>query len=121
MDDERKIVTSLAALAHEHRLRIFRLLVKTGPSGLPAGEIAERVGITAPNTSFHLKELDHAGLVRATREGRFIRYAILVEGMRQLLTYLTEDCCGGRPDLCGNVIATAAKVCRPTKVKARHG
>ena len=96
--DEDKIVVSLAALAHEHRLRIFRLLVKTGPSGLPAGEIAEQVGISAPNTSFHLKELDRAGLVRATRDGRFIRYAVLVEGMRKLLTYLTEDCCGGRPD-----------------------
>jgi len=119
--DEDKIIMSLAALAHEHRLRIFRLLVKTGPSGLPAGESAEQVGISAPNTSFHLKELDRAGLVRATRDGRFIRYAVLVEGMRKLLTYLTEDCCGGRPDLCGSAVAAAAKVCRPSKVKARHG
>jgi DNA-binding transcriptional ArsR family regulator len=68
--DETGIVAALAALAHEHRLRIFRLLVKHGPSGLPAGEIAERVGISATNMSFHLKELDRAGLLRATRAGR---------------------------------------------------
>jgi ArsR family transcriptional regulator len=119
--DEAKIIVSLAALAHEHRLRIFRLLVRVGPSGLPAGEIAEKVGISATNTSFHLKELDRAGLIRATRDGRYIRYAILVEGMRELLTYLTEQCCGGRPDLCGSAVASAAKICRPSKVKARHG
>lgn len=119
--DEAKIIVSLAALAHEHRLRIFRLLVRVGPSGLPAGEIAEKVGISATNTSFHLKELDRAGLIRATRDGRYIRYAILVEGMRELLTYLTEECCGGRPDLCGSAVASAAKACRPSKVKARYG
>ena len=68
--DEPNIVASLAALAHQHRLRIFRLLVKQGPSGMPAGEIADQVGISATNMSFHLKELDRAGLLRATREGR---------------------------------------------------
>jgi DNA-binding transcriptional ArsR family regulator len=119
--DEAKIIMSLAALAHEHRLRIFRLLVRIGPSGLPAGEIAEKLGISATNSSFHLKELDRAGLIRATRDGRYIRYAVLVEGMRELLIYLTEDCCGGRPDLCGRAVASAAKICRPSKVKARHG
>jgi DNA-binding transcriptional ArsR family regulator len=113
--DETGIVASLAALAHEHRLRIFRLLVKRGPSGLPAGEIAERVGISATNMSFHLKELDRAGLLRATRAGRYIRYAVDVDGMRKLLTYLTEDCCQGRPELCGDAFVTAAKVCRVKK------
>jgi ArsR family transcriptional regulator, arsenate/arsenite/antimonite-responsive transcriptional repressor len=86
--DEAKIIMSLAALAHEHRLRIFRLLVRVGPLGLPAGEIAEKVGISPTNTSFHLKELDRAGLIHATRDGRYIRYAILVEGMRELRTSL---------------------------------
>lgn len=113
--DQTKIVASLAALAHEHRLRIFRLLVKQGPSGLPAGEIADHVGISATNTSFHLKELDRAGLLRATREGRYIRYAIDVEGMRQLLTYLTEECCQGRPELCGDAFVAASGICRPRK------
>jgi len=113
--DEPKIVDSLAALAHQHRLRIFRLLVKQGPSGMPAGEIADAVGISTTNTSFHLKELDRAGLLRSTRQGRFIRYAIDVEGMRELLTYLTEDCCQGRPELCGDAFVGASKVCRPRK------
>jgi ArsR family transcriptional regulator, arsenate/arsenite/antimonite-responsive transcriptional repressor len=112
---EAKIVACLAALAHQHRLRIFRLLVKQGPSGMPAGEIADQVGIRPNNMSFHLKELDRAGLLRQTREGRYIRYAIDVEGMRQLLTYLTEECCQGRPELCGDVFVAASKVCRPRK------
>jgi DNA-binding transcriptional ArsR family regulator len=109
---ERHVVVALAALAHRHRLRIFRLLVKQGPSGMPAGEIAARLGVSATNTSFHLKELDRAGLVRATRQGRYVRYAVDVEGMRRLLTYLTEDCCQGRPELCGEAFTAAAKVCR---------
>ena len=110
-----RAVACLAALAHRHRLRIFRLLVKQGPSGMPAGEVAERVGISATNMSFHLKELERAGLLRATRQGRHVHYAIHVEGMRQLLTYLTEDCCQGRPELCGETFAAAATVCRVTK------
>jgi len=105
-------VTALSALAHQHRLGIFRLLVRQGPSGFPAGEIAERVGISPTGTSFHLKELDHAGLVTATREGRFVRYAVRVEGMRQLLAYLTEDCCQGQPELCGSAIKKARAVCK---------
>ena len=105
-------VSALSALAHEHRLRIFRLLVRQGPSGVPAGEIAEHVGISPTSTSFHLKELDHAGLVTATREGRFVRYAVRVEGMRELLTYLTEDCCQGQPELCGSTIKKARAVCK---------
>lgn len=112
---ESKIVTALAALAHQHRLRIFRLLVKQGPAGMPAGQIADRVGISATNMSFHLKELDRAGLLRSTRQGRFIRYAIDVDGMRQLLTYLTEECCQGRPELCGSAFVAASKLCRPKK------
>jgi DNA-binding transcriptional ArsR family regulator len=105
--DHKAAVASLAALAHEHRLRIFRLLVRQGPSGVPAGEIAARLGIAATNTSFHLKELDRASLVHATRDGRFIRYGVHVEGMRRLIGYLTEDCCQGRPELCGTAFVTS--------------
>jgi DNA-binding transcriptional ArsR family regulator len=112
---ERDAVTCLAALAHEHRLRIFRLLVKEGPSGMPAGEIAQRVGLSPTNMSFHLKELDRAGLLRATRRGRQVLYAVHVDGMRRLLTYLTEECCQGRPELCGEAFAAAGKVCRAVK------
>src|SRR5262245_42290515 len=115
----REIVAALAALAHDYRLQIFRLLVKQGPSGLPAGEIAARVGISATNTSFHLKELDRAGLLHASRDGRFIRYAVDVEGMRQLLAYLTEDCCQGRPELCGEIFVRTAKGRQPGRKAAK--
>jgi ArsR family transcriptional regulator len=108
---ESDIVSALSALAQQHRLRIFRLLVRAGPSGVPAGEIAEHVGISPTGVSFHLKELDRARLVTSTRQGRFIRYAVRVEGMRQLLTYLTEDCCRGQPELCGSVVKKVRAVC----------
>ena len=113
--NETKAVVAIAALAHRHRLRIFRLLVKRGPSGMPAGEIAERVGIGPANTSFHLKELDRAGLLRSTRDGRYVRYAVHVDGMRKLLSYLTEDCCQGRPELCGEAFAAASAFCGASK------
>jgi DNA-binding transcriptional ArsR family regulator len=86
-------VSALAALAHEHRLHIFRLLVKCRPSGMRTSEIARQVGVSPTNLSFHLAELDHAGLLRRDREGRYIRYAINVDTVRWLLTYLAEDCC----------------------------
>ena len=110
--DEPQAVDSLAALAHPQRLRIFRLLVAEGASGLPATEIADAVGASPTAGSFHLKELDRAGLIRGTRDGRYIRYAIHVEGMRQLLTYLTEDCCQGQPELCGSSIKKARTLCK---------
>lgn len=109
---ERDAISALAALAHRHRLQIFRLLVRTGPSGMAAGDIADRVSISPTSMSFHLKELDRAGLVTATRTGRFVRYAVRVEGMRKLLTYLTEDCCQGQPELCGSAIKKARTVCK---------
>ena len=110
--DENQAVTALAALAHQQRLAIFRLLVVEGPNGLPASEIAEAVGATPTGASFHLKELDRAGLIRGTRDGRFIRYAVHVEGMRQLLTYLTEDCCQSNPQLCGATVKKVRSVCK---------
>jgi ArsR family transcriptional regulator, arsenate/arsenite/antimonite-responsive transcriptional repressor len=86
---------------------------------MPAGDIAVHIGIGATNVSFHLKELDRAGLIRATRQGRYIRYAIDVEGMRKLLTYLTEECCQGRPELCGEVFASSHALCASVKGKRR--
>ena len=109
--NQRQAVVSLTALAHEQRLRIFRLLVRQGPNGMPAGEIADAVGATPTAASFHLKELDRAGLIHATREGRYVRYAVHVEGMRQLLDFLTEDCCQGQPELCGSTVKKA-RVCK---------
>ena len=109
--DQRHAVISLAALVHDQRLAIFRLLVRAGPSGMPAGDIAESIGASPTAASFHLKELDRAGLIHSTRLGRYVRYAVHVEGMRRLLDYLTEDCCQGRPELCGADIKKARNVC----------
>jgi DNA-binding transcriptional ArsR family regulator len=107
--DHSAAVKALAALAHEHRLAIYRRLVAAGPSGLAAGEVARSVGIGATGLSFHMKELDRAGLVRSWREGRFVRYAVHVDGMRQLLSFLTEKCCEGHPELCGAAVAAASR------------
>ena len=114
---ERDAIAALAALAHLHRLQIFRLLVRAGPSGIAAGDIADSIGISPTSLSFHLKELDRAALVTATRSGRYIRYAVRIEGMRQLLAYLSEDCCQGRPELCGPTIKKARAVCPQSKPK----
>lgn len=93
-------IQALTALAHEHRLAVFRLLVRCGPNGMAAGDIARALGLAPAALSFHLKELDRAGLVRPSRDGRFIRYAPEFAAMQALLRYLTEDCCDGHPDLC---------------------
>lgn len=109
--NKRQAVTSLAALAHEQRLAIFRLLVRKGPTGLAAGAIATSVGAGPTAASFHLKELERAGLIRSTRQGRSIVYALHVDAVRQLLTYLTEDCCQGHPEMCAAPIKAAKSFC----------
>jgi ArsR family transcriptional regulator len=106
-------IEMLGALAQEHRIRIYRRLVKAGPPGLPSSDIAEEAGISPTSASFHLKELERTGLLISTRQGRFIRYAIHVDAMRKLLTYLTEDCCRGQPELCGPTSKPARAVCAP--------
>lgn len=93
-------VTALSALAHDARLAIFRMLVVAGPKGLGAGSIAEKMGIPKATLSFHLKELSHAGLVDSTRDGRKITYSMRPDGIRDLLAFLTQDCCQGRQELC---------------------
>jgi ArsR family transcriptional regulator len=85
------LVRSLAAIAHVHRLGIVTVLAKSSPSGLPAGEIAHLVGIQPANASFHLKELDRAGLVSSTRDGRIIRYRLARQAISTLLTQLARD------------------------------
>lgn len=107
---ERKdALQALSALAQGTRLEVFRLLVRSGPPGLAAGTIAERVGVPPATLSFHLKELERAGLLTARRESRQIYYAPDVEGMRDLLAFLTEDCCGGHPEICAPLAAPAAR------------
>lgn len=86
---------ALAALAQETRLRAFRVLVRAGPAGLPAGRLAGRLEVPAATLSFHLGQLARAGLVRARRESRSIVYAADYPGMQALLRFLTEQCCAG--------------------------
>jgi ArsR family transcriptional regulator len=88
-------VASLAALAQETRLAIFRALVQSGPEGMAAGRIAEAVGAPASTLSFHLKELAAAGLLRSRAEGRFVIYTADYAAMSDLVTFLTEKCCQG--------------------------
>ncbi len=93
--NESAVVRSLAALAQEVRLRVFRALIVAGQEGLTPGAISEQLGV-APNTlSFHLKELSHAGLVSQERQGRNLVYRASFETMTELLAYLTENCCQG--------------------------
>ena len=90
-------VAALAALAQDNRLDVYRLLVKAGPDGLPAGQVAEKLGL-APNTlTFHFDRLRAAGLVTVRREGRSMVYAAQYDTMNGLLSYLTENCCRGAP------------------------
>ncbi len=86
-------IESLAALAHEQRLRVFRLLVKAGPEGLAAGRIGARLRSAPSSLSFHLKELDRAGLVTSRQEGRFVIYSANFKAIDALVAYLTENCC----------------------------
>jgi len=93
--ENKTAVSLLAALAQESRLAVFRLLVEQGPDGLPAGQIAERLGLPAATLSFHLKELSHAGLVQSRQAGRFVFYAADYAAMNGLIGFLTENCCAG--------------------------
>lgn len=95
--DHEKVIRALGALAQEHRLAAFRLLVQAGPEGLAAGAIAEALGLPASSLSFHLAQLGHAGLVTQQRQGRSIRYRADYAAMNGVLGYLTENCCGGEP------------------------
>ena len=102
MNDDTAVI-ALSALAHADRLSAFRLLVRAGPSGMASGEIAEALSIPPTRMSFHLATLERAKLLRSWRDGRRILYAASYEDMRQLLAFLTEDCCSGKPEICGNL------------------
>ena len=108
-------IKKLSALSQESRLEVFRLLVKAGPDGLAAGEIARKLKI-APNTmSAQLLLLSNAGLIHARREGRSIIYAADFEAMSALLLFLTEDCCGGKAEICAPLMKTVNACCPPKR------
>ena len=109
--EKKDAISSLAALAHEQRIEVFRLLVRAGAEGLIAGDVAQALAIRANTLSNNLSILSSAGLIRSLREGRSIRYFADMEGMRVLLSYLMEDCCGGRRELCQPVLDRIACTC----------
>ncbi|HEY2609788.1 MAG TPA: metalloregulator ArsR/SmtB family transcription factor [Reyranella sp.] len=101
-------VAALSALAQENRLDVFRLLVQTGPDGMAAGDVAERLEIPPATLSFHLAQLRQAGLLSMRRDGRSLIYSANYDGMNALMAFLTENCCRG-----------AAPCAVPASVKAK--
>src|SRR5476651_849226 len=93
--ETKEAVKALSALAQGTRLAAFRLLVETGPGGMAAGAIAERLGLPAATASFHLAQLANAGLIRSRTEGRFVIYSTDFDRMQTLIGFLTDNCCEG--------------------------
>jgi ArsR family transcriptional regulator len=96
-----QVIEALGALAHEHRLAIFRLLIERGPEGLPAGRIADRVHLVPSSLTFHLQSLQRAGLIAQRRESRRLFYSADFNAMTALVGYLTENCCAESGVQCG--------------------
>lgn len=115
------VIAALAALAHESRLDVFRLLVQAGQDGMAPGRIADLLGISPPTLSFHLNQLRHAGLVGARRDGRSLIYTADYAGMNALMGFLTENCCAGDPSACGLPMCDpAASTIVPAKGETRQ-
>lgn len=114
--DTKHTVEALAALAHEHRLAIYRMLVERGPDGLPAGVIAERLGVPPSSLTFHLQHLLRAELVTQRRLSRQLIYAADFTAMNSLVAYLTKNCCGqgGAGGVCDLAAGTATIAWKPT-------
>jgi len=104
-------IEALDALAQETRMKAFRLLVKSGPPGLPAGTISASLDVPHNTLSSHLGILQQAGLVSSTRQGRSIIYALNFEGTRALLAYLMQDCCRGAPEVCSPALDSVLSAC----------
>lgn len=111
--EPKQAVVALGALAHEHRLAAYRLLVQAGPEGLAAGSIADRLGMPSSTLTFHLQQLLHAGLATQRRAGRQLIYAMAPAGMNALVAYLTANCCGGE--------GGCAPACEPPAQPSGHG
>ncbi|MDT3686769.1 MAG: metalloregulator ArsR/SmtB family transcription factor [Pseudorhodoplanes sp.] len=111
--NERQATTAFGALSQETRLRIVRLLVQAGTDGMAAGAIAEAVDVSPSNVSFHLKDLEHAGLITARREARSIIYSADYPALTAIIQFLMKDCCAGRPEICAPAFEKA--FCPPAK------
>ena len=104
-------IAALGALAHEGRLDVFRLLVQAGPEGMAAGEIARATGAVQSTLSANLAVLTRAGLIASRRDGRSIIYTAGYDQMRELLSFLMEDCCAGKPEICAPLATIASQGC----------
>jgi ArsR family transcriptional regulator, arsenate/arsenite/antimonite-responsive transcriptional repressor len=109
--DERQAISAFGSLAQETRLRVLRLLVQAGPEGVAAGALAEQLGVSASNISFHLSHLERAGLIQARREARSIIYSAAYPVLRDLIRFLMEDCCPGDPRVVANECAPTIPAC----------
>jgi ArsR family transcriptional regulator len=107
----RNAIESLSALAHEGRLAVFKMLVKAGPDGIAAGEIARRLDVPPNSLSANLNILSQAGLVHSVRDGRSIIYSAQYDHMTKLLGYLMEDCCNGSPEICAPLVKITQRAC----------
>jgi ArsR family transcriptional regulator len=111
------VIDALGALAHQHRLAIYRILVEQGPAGLPAGAIGERVGLVPSSLTFHLQSLQRAGLINQERASRQLIYSADYSVMNGLVAYLTDKCCTASGDSCATGCAPpAARTARRKKV-----
>ncbi|WP_050525344.1 ArsR/SmtB family transcription factor [Pseudorhodobacter aquimaris] len=118
--DKTYALDAFAALSQTTRLDVFRLLIKAGEQGMSAGEIGDVLNVRQNTMSANLSILARSGLVRNEREGRSIRYFAHMDGVRGLLAFLMEDCCGGRPELCQPVINEIACACPPPLTDQDH-
>jgi DNA-binding transcriptional ArsR family regulator len=110
--EKSQAIATLAALAQDNRLDVFRLLIQAGPDGLPAGQVANALGLPPNTLTFHFDRLRNAGLVTVRREGRSMIYAARYDAMNALIAYLTKNCCGGAPEQCAPAVA-----CKPARAK----
>ena len=113
-------IKRLSALAHDKRLQIFRRLVRKGPDGMAAGDLARALDIANNTLSANLLILANAGLIGARREGRSIIYSVKFEAMRDLLVYLTQDCCEGSPEVCAPLREVLDQNCCEPRKGMRH-
>jgi len=120
--DETQALDAFGALSQPTRLQMVRALVVAGPDGLSAGAIGDAVGVSSSGASFHLANLERAGLISSKRVSRSIIYAANYDGLSGLVEFLMRDCCQGHPEVCVPAAAVAASCCAPAvKETARAG
>jgi ArsR family transcriptional regulator len=118
--EKRTAIDLFESLSSGIRLDIYRLLVKAGPEGMVAGRISSALDVPPANLSFHLKAMTQPGLIKVEQEGRFQRYRADVALMVELVAYLTQECCAGRPELCALPPSPQRCASRPAPVASKR-